>query len=387
MSSESHPSETQSAHTLDHVNYEVLDDAKGAFIQAARRTVRFAEKFGVVPGERFGSSANLFALDISTFIKQGAGQIYVSLVPEGLGTADDARPGDLSSDELTEFWYNIGIKTVSVLTNDAASSGLQTILIGLYLPSSHPEIVFTKEFMSGFLDGFVAGCRTVGCVYLSGETPQLKTKIVHDKLDIAGSLFALLPAGVEAIGSTPLSAGDTIILVESSGPHENGFTSLRDLAGRINDGYHARLSDGTEYWRAINAPSKLYTPLIQRLLSEKIPLSNVENITGHGWLKIMRSDKPLRYRIKKFPPILPIFEFVRERTGISYHDLFQIFNCGSGMAICVPPSVDAAKVVSIAKECNLLAIEAGTVEDAAQREVVIEPLTVTLGAELLALKK
>ena len=119
---------------LDHVNYPVLDQAKGAFIEAARRTARFAERFGFIPGERFGASANLFSLDISSYIRAGASQIFVSLVPEGSGTADDARPDDLSSDELTEFWYNIGIKTVSVLTNDAASSGLQTVLIGLYLP-------------------------------------------------------------------------------------------------------------------------------------------------------------------------------------------------------------------------------------------------------------
>ena len=154
--------------------------------------------------------------------------------------------------------------------------------------------------MKGFLDGFVEGCRSVGCVYLSGETPQLKTKIVHDKLDIAGSLFALLPAGSQAIGTSALAAGDKIVLIESSGPHENGFTSLRDLASRLPQGYRTRLSDGTEYWRAINAPSKLYTPLIQQLLAAGIALTNVENITGHGWLKIMRPSQPFRYRIIDF---------------------------------------------------------------------------------------
>ena len=129
--------------TLDHVNYSVLDDAKAAFIKAAKSTVSFAKEYGFVPGERFGASANLFSLDIRKFIASGAQEIYVSLVPEGLGTADDARPDDLSSEELTTFWYNIGIKTVSVLTNDAASSGLQTVLIGLYLPSAIPERAFS----------------------------------------------------------------------------------------------------------------------------------------------------------------------------------------------------------------------------------------------------
>lgn len=372
---------------LDHVNYSVLDQAKAAFIEAARRTTRFASRFGFIPGEKFGASANLFALDISAFTGRGAQQIFVSLVPEGLGTADDARPEDLSSAELTEFWYNIGIKTVSVLTNDAASSGLQTVLIGLYLPSCSPELVFTPEFMKGFLDGFVDGCERVGCVYLSGETPQLKTKIVHDKLDIAGSLFALLPAGVRPVGSDALAAGDQIVLIESSGPHENGFTSLRDLAGRLPQGYRTLLSDGTEYWRAINAPSRLYTPVIQQLLREGVSLTNVENITGHGWLKIMRPSQPFSYRISHFPRILPVFECVRQETGISYQELLQIFNCGSGMAVFVRTAADADRVVSTCAEHGLSAVHAGVVEDAAAREVVVESLGVRLGAELFDLQK
>ena len=241
--------------------------------------------------------------------------------------------------------------------------------------------------MRGFLDGFVSGCKTVGCVYLSGETPQLKTKIVGDKLDVAGSLFALLPPGVVPIGTRPLSPGDRIVLVESSGPHENGFTSLRDLATRLPQGYRTKLSDGSQFWQAINAGSKLYTPLIQSLLKQGVPLTNVENITGHGWLKIMRSDRPLRYRIQQMLPLLPVFEFVKQQTNISNHELFQIFNCGTGMAIFVPTVGDATEVVQIADGCGLRAIDAGVVEEASERQVVIEPLGVTLGGELLSLKK
>lgn len=374
--------------SLAHVNYSVLDAAKERFIEAAKRTTRFASRYGFIPGEKFGASANIFNIDLAPFIAAGARELAVSLVPEGLGTADDARPDDLTSAELTEFWYNIGIKTVAVMTNDAASSGLQTVLIGLYLPSSTPETVFTDEFMSGFLDGFVAGCESVGCVYLSGETPQLKTKIVPDKLDIAGALWALRPSGLKGIGEVaPLSAGDRIVLVESSGPHENGFTSLRDLAHRLPAGYRSKLSDGSDYWRAINAPSKLYTPLIQALLEQGVVLTNAENITGHGWLKIMRPDRPFCYRIKNHPPILPIFEYVKEQSGISYHQLFQIFNCGSGLALFVRDQQSVESVVRVAAECGLYAVEAGVVEEASSRSVVIEPLGVELSGELIGLKK
>lgn len=375
-----------SSSSVDHVDYDTLDWAKNCFIAAARSTTRFAERFGYIPQENFGASANIFTLTLPAHLQGG---LSLSLVPEGLGTADDARPEDLSSSELTEFWYNIGIKTVSVMTNDAASSGLQSIVIGLYLPSSTPEIVFTKEFMGGFLEGFVAGCERVGCVYLSGETPQLKTKILPGKLDIAGAVFAIVPPGQARIGEVKaLGAGDRIVLIESSGPHENGFTSLRDLAARLPQGYRTRIAEGgPEFWRAINVPSRLYTPVIQDLLSSGVPLTNVENITGHGWQKVMRAKSPLRYRIRAFPEITPVFEFVRKQLGLSYERLFTIFNCGSGMAVFVPDDASAARVVATCHAHGLQAVSAGVVEDASQREVVIEPLGVTLSGEAFTLGK
>ena len=198
---------------FDHVNYDVLDAAKRAFIEAGKRTQEFAKEYGFIPESGFGSSANVFSLDLRPFFKAGAESLQVTLLPEGLGTSDDARPEDMTEEELLKFWYNIGIKTVAVMTNDAAASGMQTVLISLYLPSSTPELVFNPVFMKGFLDGFVEGCRQVKCVYFSGETPQLKGKLVEGKLDIAGALFGLVPAGKKPVDGTDLGAGDTIVFV------------------------------------------------------------------------------------------------------------------------------------------------------------------------------
>jgi phosphoribosylformylglycinamidine cyclo-ligase len=371
----------------DHVDYDTLDSAKLAFIAASRKTLTFAKDFGFVADDKLGASANIFSLSLEPFIKQGLKEIQVTLLPEGLGTADDARPDDLTDSELESFWYNIGLKSVAVMTNDAATAGMQTILVGMYLPSADPERVFTKQFMKGFLAGFVDGCQQVGCVYLSGETPQLKNKIIPDKLDIAGALFGVVPPGCEAIHSNNIQAGDYIILVESSGPHENGFTTLRALAEKT--GYRARLSDGTEFWQAMNRGSKLYTPLIQAILKQGIFLSNAENITGHGWQKIMRPLKPLRYQIEDFPPILPVFEFAKEQLGMSYTDLLSVFNCGSGLALFCRDRQSAEAVVALATSCHYKAVIAGQVSDSPTgvREVVVPKLGVTLSGEAFKLGK
>jgi phosphoribosylformylglycinamidine cyclo-ligase len=373
--------------SIKNVDYNVLDKAKNAFIKASRSTLNFAEKYGFVPGNSLGGSANIFSLNLLPYLKHNSESLYISLIPEGLGTADDARPEDLTPSEKEEFWRNIGIKTVSSLTNDACSSGLQTILVGLYLPSSTPELVFDDAFMSGFLSGFVEGCREVGCVYLSGETPQLKNKIYPNKLDIAGALFAISPPGLKPIDGNALGAGDYIILVESSGPHENGFTVLRELAEKLPIGYRTKLSNNKQYWQAINAPSKLYTKFVQDVLAAKINVTAFENITGHGWQKLMRSSKLLKYNINNMLPIPEVFNFVEKAASYSPEQMIKIFNYGAGFAVFVKTQKDANLVVDIASKNNLKALVAGVTEEAKQREVFVAPLNVSLKSDDFALSK
>lgn len=366
---------------LDHVDYDVLDKAKNAFIEASKSTVKFAENWGFIPEAGFGASANVFSLDLSAFLTASENRLNITLLPEGLGTSDDARPDDLTDEQLEKFWYNIGIKTVAVMTNDAASTGMQTVLISLYLPSSQPEIVFSPVFMKGFLGGFVTGCKTVGCVYFSGETPQLKNKIYPGKLDIAGALFGLMPAGTKPIDSTRLSAGNKIVFVESSGPHDNGFTSLRELAERLPEGYHTKLADGREYWEAINAPTILYTPLVQDILSAGIDPTNIEPISGHGWQKLMRSKKPLCYHIREVLPVPEVFKFVEAATATPQKEMIKIFNYGLGLAIFVENENEANQVVEIAEKNGLKAVVAGEVQVAEKREVFVEPWNITLESD------
>lgn len=372
---------------VDQVDYTTLDQVKTSFIEKARSTLGFASHFGTVPVSGLGASANVFNLNLAPFLEKGQEHLGLSIITEGLGTADDARPADLNSEELREFWRNIAWKAASTMTNDAASAGLQSLLLALYLPSSTPESVFTEEFLDGFGNGVVEACKQVGCVYLSGETPQLKSKMVEGKLDIAGAVVAMALPGVPPVTATTLAPGDSIVFVASSGPHENGFTPLRQLAEKLPQGYRTKLPSGQEYWRAINAGSVLYTPLVRKILEAGISPSGLENITGHGWQKVMRSKLPLRYRIMNPLPILEIFQFVQNQFGIDTKAMLEIFNYGAGFAIFCQQKQDAERVVEIASEHGYSAQVVGVIESAPAREVVIEPWGVTLKDEEFALGK
>ncbi|MDP3976379.1 MAG: AIR synthase related protein [bacterium] len=372
---------------MDQVNYSTLDTAKNAFIAASRKTLGFAKQYGFVPGNRLGASANVFSLDLKPFLKKKQNQLSITLLPEGLGTADDARPDDLSEKELVEFWTNIGIKTLSVTTNDAAASGMQTVLLSLYLPSADPEQVFTPAFMKGFLKGIVDGCKQVGCVYFSGETPQLKNKIVQGKLDIAGALFGLMAPGMEPTDGSKLAAGNFMVLVESNGPNENGFTALRELSTKLPKGYRSKLPSGQQYWQAINNRSHLYTPVIQSILKAGIQPTNIEPITGHGWQKIMRSAKPLRYVVEQMLPVPEVFQFVQEHSGATAKEMIRIFNYGTGLVIFTQSESDAKQVVQMVQKAKMKAVIAGRVEAAKERQVVVQPLGCTLKSKHFLLRQ
>jgi len=373
--------------TFDHVDYATLDSAKLAFIEAARATITFAEPYGVVLTPELGASANLFSINLKELLGEGAESLVISLIPEGLGTADDARPDDLSEEELTSFWWNISQKVLSCLTNDAASGGLRPLLLGLYLPSSTPESVFSPSFLLGFLSGIVEGCKKLGCVYLSGETPQLKSKLFSGVLDCAGALVAVPPKGTVPPNYFSVQPDNQIVLVESSGPHENGFTTLRNLALSLTDGYRTKLPSGLEYWQAINAPSVLYAPLVERVLRSGIRPTNLEHITGHGWQKLMRSRAPLRYNIHTLPPQKEIFPFIQAALSLSDLDLYKVFNCGAGFAFFLQNEADASAVIEHASDLGLKAVLAGSTEKADVREVVIEPLKITLTGDEFFLAK
>lgn len=373
---------------INQVNYDVLDRVKLRCIEASRRTLGFARDYGFVPDEALGASANIFMLPLDRLVQQGGEHLSLSLVTEGLGTADDARPEDLSKDEEYEFWLNIGIKTVSALTNDIASCGMRPLLISQYLPTSTPELVFSEQFLGGFLDGFVSACQTVGAVYISGETPQLKTKIQERRVDLAGAVCGIMPRGIAPIGGGELSAGQPIVLVASSGPQENGYTPLRTLAEDLPSGYRTPLPSGAEFWRALNAPSVLYSPLVQALLQRGVVPVSMENISGHGWLKMMRSKKPLRYRISEMLPIPEVFSFYAKSLQVPIESLLSVFNLGAGFMIVASSIEDAESIVACAAEMGFHAVVAGCTEGSdAGREVVVEPLGVVLTGEGFVLGK
>jgi phosphoribosylformylglycinamidine cyclo-ligase len=128
--------------------------------------------------------------------------------------------------------------------------------------------------------------------------------------------------------------------------------------------------------------------LVQEILKLKINVVSMENISGHGWLKIMRSKKALRYRIEKMLPVPEVFSFYADQLGVNLTQLLSVFNLGAGFMIITESKGDALAAVKTAENLGYSAIVAGLVESSEKgREVIVEPLDAILTGEGFVLSK
>ena len=118
----------------------------------------------------------------------------------------------------------------------------------------------------------------------------------------------------------------------------------------------------------------MYVPLVAALLEQELPLSYLSHMTGHGLLKLMRPDKPLRYRIERLPEVPPVLSYLVAQAGMDPPSAYSTFNMGAGFAVYCAAGA-GTRVVEIADGLGLDALLAGSVE-AGPREVVLEPIGV-----------
>jgi phosphoribosylformylglycinamidine cyclo-ligase len=124
--------------------------------------------------------------------------------------------------------------------------------------------------------------------------------------------------------------------------------------------------------------------VVKALLEEKMPVTYLSHITGHGLRKVMRADRDLTYRITSVPAVPELFTFMAEKLGMSDEDAYGTFNMGAGFAVyCRPGSGE--DVVGLAEECGHVALVAGVVEEG-ERRVVIEPVGVEYSSAALSLR-
>ncbi len=355
------------------VNYSQADPMKVLAQKQGQATAKnMPFGFQELIGTR-GESAYVFRM----------GDMWGAFVQEGLGTKSLVAQKVYSSSGKSHFG-SIAQDTVACMINDLVSVGATPVVLNAYWSSSSYEWLTDTKIAQDFINGWKTACDTAHVVWGGGETQSLPGLVSNGALEFAGSAFGVIKDQMKLVQGQNLQAGDAIVLIESSGPHANGISLIRQIADNLPEGYQTMLSNGTNLGEATLKPTHLYAELVLSLQAADLDIHYLSNITGHGWRKIMRANTEFSYIIKEVPPVPTIFEFIAEKSGNDDIEMYGNFNMGVGYAVYVPQN-QSEQVIQIAKQCGLESWSVGLVEKG-PKQVIIEPKNITFASDSLEVR-
>ena len=309
----------------------------GVDVTAGYESVRLMKKDvertnipGCISG--IGGFGGLFQLDLN-----GMKEPVLVSGTDGVGTK-------LKIAMLLDKHDTIGIDCVAMCVNDIICCGakplyfLDYIAIGKNIPEKVAQIV----------KGVADGCVMAGCALIGGETAEHPGMMAEDEYDIAGYSTGIVDKS-KILDNTSIKPGDAIIGIASSGVHSNGFSLVRHIFNLNEQKLRTFVPElGKSLGDALLAPTRIYVKPVLDLIS-KVNVKGISHITGGGFYENIPRMLPdgVSAKIEKGSGVIPpIFDLLQKEGNISEHDMFNTFNMGIGMAVCVDKA-DAAKTVEI----------------------------------------
>jgi phosphoribosylformylglycinamidine cyclo-ligase len=341
------------------VDYDPIDEFK-RFAQACARQ----------------TSGNIFGLDVRE-VTESRGESayllelpdrYIAFVDEGLGTKNLATQAYQDS-VGPNHWRNVSFCTVAMGVNDLITSGARPLSASMHLQVPSGDWFADKARWTDLAKGWHYACNDAGCTWGPGETPALKGIIVPGTCSLSSATVGMIyPKSLLVRGD--VEDGDRIILLGSSGIHANGLTLARKVADMLPDGYKTRLGNGMTYGHALLQSTLIYAKFVQECQLRGVRIKYLVNITGHGWRKLMRLDKPFSYELSRFPTLPAEFGLIQETANLSDKEMYETFNMGAGFALIIHPG-DVSIIDSFVNRFPYPVFDAGIVKHAPEKQVVI----------------
>ena len=355
------------------VDYESLDEGKRlAMSRALSTSPLLAARGGRAIDASRGQPAFVFELDGRSF----------AFVVEGLGTKSVIARQVLEGEGINRF-DAVAYDTVAAIINDLCCVGALPLVVNAYFATGASDWYLRPDRAGALVEGWREACADAGCTWGGGESPTLPELVADADIELAGSAIGVLPKGVAPILGDELAAGDEIVIVASSGLHANGSSLARLVASRLPAGYATPLASGRAFGDALLDRSLIYARLVESLVSERLPVTYLSHITGHGLAKLMRPPRELTYEINVLPPVPELFGLLVGDAELTPAAAYATFNMGCGFAIYCRPGAGGA-VVDAARETGHDALVAGSVRTGPRR-VVLQPLGVSYDSDALEL--
>lgn len=249
----------------------------------------------------------------------------------------------------------IGIDAVAMCVNDIVCQGAKPLFFLDYFATG----ALSPEKVATVVSGISDGCRQSGAALIGGETAEMPGFYPEGDYDIAGFAVGVVDKK-KIINGSKIKSGDILIGIKSSGIHSNGYSLVRKLFGE-------EIEELSKYDAELDAkpidilltPTKIYVKSILSLV-EKVKVKGIAHITGGGFIENIPRIFPegigcvVNTKSYELPKV---FQVMQKRSGLKKEQLYNTFNMGIGMVVCVAKrDVEAtiAQLESTGEECVVL---------------------------------
>jgi phosphoribosylformylglycinamidine cyclo-ligase len=239
--------------------------------------------------------------------------------------------------------------------NDAICCGAEPLFFLDYVAMSHDD----PDRLEQIVEGISNGCLQSDCALLGGETAIMPDIYARGEYDLAGFCVGVVERK-HLITGKAIAPGDVILGLASNGLHSNGYSLVRkivfDIAGlNINDHVDEL---GSTVADALLAPTRIYAPVVQRVLTHykvKNVVHGIAHITGGGLEENLGRIMPAgtAMMIDKGSWDVPqIFNWLQRLGDVDDAEMARVFNRGLGLVLVVS-NFYAQSVQKMVADCGI----------------------------------
>ena len=227
----------------------------------------------------------------------------------------------------------IGIDAVAMCVNDIVCQGAKPLFFLDYFATGS----LSPEKVATVVSGIAEGCRQSGAALIGGETAEMPGFYPEGDYDIAGFAVGAVDRS-KIINGSGIKEGDVLIGLKSSGIHSNGYSLVRKLFGEdisVLEKFDSEL--GAKPIDVLLTPTRIYVKSILSLI-EKVHIKGIAHITGGGFIENIPRIFPEGTGceiVKNSYDVPAVFRIMQKRAGISDSQIYNTFNMGIGMVVCV----------------------------------------------------
>lgn len=235
----------------------------------------------------------------------------------------------------------IGIDAVAMCVNDVVCAGGEPLFFLDYIAcgKNYPEKI------AQIVKGVAEGCKQSEASLIGGETAEHPGLMPEDEYDLAGFAVGVVDKK-DLITGEHIKPGDMLIGIASSGVHSNGFSLVRkvfEMTKENLDTYYDEL--GTTLGEALIAPTKIYVKALKAVKAEGVTIKGCSHITGGGFYenipRMLPEGMNAVVELGSFD-IPPVFKMIKAEGNIDDKMMYNTFNMGLGMVLCIDPDdIDA----------------------------------------------